>query len=134
MQYTKIGNATSHFGEITCGVPQGSILGPLLFIIYINDIVNIPLTPDIILYADDTNVFFSGPDIDVLKLQANQWLENLSSWLSANRLNLNAKKLSIWYLGPAIKRIAAKRLLALRDNILIALHHTNFSVSSFMNI
>lgn len=109
MQYTKIGNATSHFGEITCGVPQGSILGPLLFIIYINDIANIPLTPDIILYADDTNVFFSGPDIDVLKSQANQWLENLSSWLSANRLNLNPKKTKYMVFRPRNKTYSSEK-------------------------
>lgn len=112
LQYTKIGSAKSHFGEIICGVPQGSILGPLLFIIYINDLVNIPLTPDIILYADDTNVFFSGPDIDVLKSQANLWLESLSAWLRANRLNLNAKKTKYIIFRPRNKTYTSEKIIS----------------------
>lgn len=112
VQYTNIGNAKSEFGKITCGVPQGSILGPLLFIMYINDIVNIPLTPDIILYADDTNVFFSGPDIDDLMLKANIWLQNLSTWLRANRLNLNAKKTKFVVFRPRNKTYTSKNIIS----------------------
>lgn len=77
LQYTEIGHARSSFGQIKYGVPQGPILGPLLFLLYINDIVNLPLTPDIILYADDTNVFFSGRDLALLERQTNLWLANL---------------------------------------------------------
>lgn len=59
-QYVRVGNISSTKMKITSGVPQGSILGPLLFLIYINDITMIPGSTDIIMYADDTNVFFSG--------------------------------------------------------------------------
>lgn len=55
--FVGLGNNKSSL-EIKCGVPQGSILGPILLLVYINDVVNIPGTLDIILYADDTNVFF----------------------------------------------------------------------------
>lgn len=58
VQYTVINGFQSELKQIKYGVPQGSILGPLLFLLYINDLVNIAQTPDIILYADDTNVFF----------------------------------------------------------------------------
>lgn len=57
-QFVVINNLQSDTELINYGVPQGSILGPTLFLLYINDIVNIPLTSDIVLYADDTNVFF----------------------------------------------------------------------------
>lgn len=85
-------HSKSETGKINYGVPQGSILGPLLFLLYINDIVNVPLTADIILYADDTNVFFSGQDISSIEKQANLWLNNLSLWLKINQLELNIKK------------------------------------------
>ena len=60
LQYTDVNNSKSNMDKIKYGVPQGSILGPLLFLVYINDITNVPLSGDIILYADDTNIFFSG--------------------------------------------------------------------------
>lgn len=61
VQYTTLNREKSEIGKIQYGVPQGSILGPLLFLVYINDIVKIPHTPDIVLYADDTNIFFLVP-------------------------------------------------------------------------
>lgn len=58
LQFTSLNGYRSSTKGISCGVPQGSILGPLLFILYINDIVHIPSTPVITHYADDTSVFF----------------------------------------------------------------------------
>lgn len=78
--------------HIKFGVPQGSILGPILFLLYINDIVAIPHTPDIVLYADDTSVFFSSRDLSSLIPVTNAWLKNLSKWLDANQLLLNVNK------------------------------------------
>lgn len=91
-QYTTINGVSSEIQYIKYGVPQGSVLGPVLFLLYINDIVNIQGCSNIILYADDTNVFFSGREIGNLFEQANIWLQQLSLWLNANKLQLNITK------------------------------------------
>lgn len=74
------------------GVPQGSILGPVLFLLYINDIVNIKGRKKMVLYADDTNVFFSGVDAHEICAEANKWLINLNKWLTSNKMQLNTEK------------------------------------------
>lgn len=91
-QFTVINAAASHVKTIKYGVPQGSILGPVLFILYLNDIVNIPGSENLVLYADDTNVFFSGIDPYALERKANYWLTGLSTWLKLNKMQLNTSK------------------------------------------
>ena len=77
---------------IKCGIPQGSILGPLLFILYINDIANSSSLLKFILFADDTNVFYSCKDINNLNSILNFELGNVTEWLIANELSINIKK------------------------------------------
>jgi hypothetical protein len=84
--------ATSELLEITHGVPQGSILGPLLFILYINDQPNAIDHLKSILFADDTNLFHSSSNYATLFSQANQDLYFLNEWFKANKLSLNANK------------------------------------------
>ena len=84
--------AKSKLKVINCGVPQGSILGPLLFLIYINDLVNVCKSTMPIMFADDTSLFASGTDIHVREDTINKELSNISTWLKVNRLSLNVKK------------------------------------------
>lgn len=74
------------------GVLQSSILGPLPFFLYINDMWNIPLTQGILLYGD-----FTGSNLYELEFTSNNWLVELSNWLSANKLPLNINETKISY-------------------------------------
>jgi hypothetical protein len=77
---------------ITCGVPQGSILGPLLFIIYTNDLPTCLKDSHPILFADDTTVYLKGKSLNKLYQTMNAELDSLSEWFKTNRLSLNVKK------------------------------------------
>ena len=91
-QYVAFDETHSSTQPIKCGIPQGSILGPLLLIIYMNDICNVSEMLFYILYADDTTVIIKDKDISILLQTLNVELEKLSIWLKANKLSLTAKK------------------------------------------
>ena len=91
-QYVNYNSKDSSTQIIKCGVPQGSILGPLLFLLYVNDIALVSNVILPILFADDTNVFKTGKNVDNLIMVMNQELEKIVTWLNANKLSLNVKK------------------------------------------
>ena len=90
---------TSSIDYVTCGVPQGSILGPLLFLIYINDISKCLDYGVARLFADDTNLTFSGCSFPALQNKMSKDLKGIASWLSANRLTLNVLKTDFMVVG-----------------------------------
>ncbi len=91
-QFVTINGTNSTTNRITYGVPQGSILGPLLFIIYINDLPNVAKLAKFILYADDANIIVTGETIHEIVFKFNQLAQDLLKWVDYNGLALNLKK------------------------------------------
>ena len=91
-QFVQIDDCKSTLLNVNCGVPQGSILGPKLFILYINDICKVSEIVKFILFADDTNVFYSDHDINNLCTTMSNELDKLHVWFTVNRLSLNISK------------------------------------------
>ena len=87
---------------MTCGVPQGSVLGPLFFLLYVNDMVRVCGELILVLFADDTNVFAEASNpVDLLK-RVNEGLRELSIWFRCNKLTLNLKKTEyVYFKGPS---------------------------------
>ena len=99
---------SSNYRFMHCGVPQGTILGPLLFLIYINDLPNCLSHSRARMFADDTHMISSSNNIKDINLYFNEDLLNVSEWLSANRLTLNSEPNSEPAL--ALNNISVKRV------------------------
>ena len=91
-QLIKFNNKNTNLEIIRCGIPQGSALGPLLFLIFVNDLQKSTKFLDPIMFADDTNLFYSNKDINTLFKIANEELNEISEWFRANKLSINAGK------------------------------------------
>lgn len=91
-QFVYLKDTISTSESIKMGVPQGSILGPLLFLIYINDLATVITSSKLIMYADDCSLILNGTSADDMITKANNDLDNIKQWLYANKLTLNIQK------------------------------------------
>jgi hypothetical protein len=131
-QYVSYNSSDSKLMDIICGVPQGSILGPLLFILYINDIINTSNVLDFILFADDTTILYSHEKIESQISYINKELKEVSNWFKANKLSVNAGKTNYMLLGTphmiSTKNNQAQKdvTIILDDTVLQRVNHTQF--------
>ena len=94
-----INDSNSECLDVKCGVPQGSILGPALFILYVNDMCNVSKSLKSILFADDTNLFYAGKDLDEVCKIISRKLNILHIWFQVNKLSLNLAKTNFMIFG-----------------------------------
>ena len=91
-QYVSVNGSNSDYLNVTCGVPQGSVLGPLLFLIYINDLPLSSSKLTFYLFADDTNIYCESESLTQLLSVVNKELKKVKTWLDVNKLSLNIDK------------------------------------------
>ena len=114
-QCVLVNSTISKLSNIKCGVPQGSILGPILFILYINDLTHVSHKLKNIMFADDTNLFLTGKSINEVENEMNSELAKVNIWFQANLLSLNVKKTSYMIFGNSKNKTANIYI----DNILL---------------
>ena len=109
-QFGKYKTTNSNSLSIKCGVPQGSVLGLLLFLLYINDITKCSQILKFILFADDTNLFLNHHDVMTLYKIMNQELKKVTAWLTANKLSLNINKTIFIIFKSNRKKLKTKQM------------------------
>ena len=109
-QLCKVNGVSSRIEEIHCGLPQGSCLGPLLFIVYINDLPFCLESCQVTMYADDTSISFTAKSVNDLNVTLNKELDSLRKCLQGNKLSLNVLKTQAMVIGsrPNLKKISKK--------------------------
>ena len=117
-QYVCYGGFESERGAVECGVPQGSVLGPLFFIIYVNDMVRAAEDMNLVLFADDTSIFAKGRNYLELFNKVNKGLAELSKWFKCNKLTLNLKKTEYVFFGGPGRRITPLGQLKIGNEVI----------------
>ena len=107
---TKVNGSLSDSQPLTCGIPQGTILGLLLFVLYINDLPNCLVNSHPRMYADDTHLTFASNDVVHLEENINDDLTKITEWLTANNLTLNKSKTEFMLIGSRQRLSTFNRL------------------------
>jgi hypothetical protein len=125
-QFVTFNNFNSTRKDIICGVPQGSILGPLLFLLYVNDMVNVSNILFSILFADDTNLFLTGKNLSATINNMNKELEKVVDWLSVNKLSLNIKKTNYMVFNTGKKCLTTDKNVSINGQLIAKVESTKF--------
>ena len=116
-QCVSVNNSMSTPNVISSGVPQGSILGPLLFLLFINDMPNDLKHSTVDIYADDTLIYVYHKDVNVIEKKLNEDLHNLSIWLVNNHMKVNVNKTKVMLLGTTAKTSKVSHVHVFMDDI-----------------
>ena len=125
-QKVKIGSVLSDKNLITCGVPHGNVLGPILFLLYINDIKESSETLYFFLFADDTSTLFCHEDIRCIEKIYNEELQKVSEWLIGNKLSLNVSKSNMVMFRAHTKKIRCKLSIKINNETINKKCHTKY--------
>ena len=130
-QFCRVNGVDSKIGDIGVGVPQGSCLGPLLFLIYINDLPQAVQDSAVSMYADDTSLCYQSHDLTRLNEAINSDLKKLDTWLQGNKLSLNVAKTHSMLISSKQKQNSLKSQnkdldLKIRDNDLEVVKKTKY--------
>ena len=117
-QFVSLGAINSNTQTVSCGVPQGSVLGPLLLLIYVNDFHNCSKPLDFHLFADDANLFFQHRDINMFESLINSELEKVLHWLCANKLSLNIDKSNFVIFHSTQRKLPKQIMLSINNQML----------------
>ena len=126
-QYVRIGSSSSKISTLNISVPQGSILGPVLFLLYINDLPN-ATTMDAVLYVDDSTFVSSHSFKDLLLSQTNDQLVNVHEWCSSNKLHINSNKTEILKCSNRRDDFSSNSVLFMGKNVPFSRHVTLLGV------
>ena len=125
-QFVIFNDVKSDVRLITTGVPQGSILGSLLFLLYINDICKSSTYLTFILYADDTNICFSSANVSDTCEIINRELKNVMQWFITNRLSVNLKKTRFMGFGAKAHSSFGSNKISLNGVDIAKVNHAKF--------
>ena len=126
-QICKINNSLSTFQNVSCGIPQGSNLGPLLFLIYINDLPDSLEITEPAMFADDTNLTVTGETSAEIQNKLEGEIQNVLKWLRTNKLTLNEKKTEYMLIGSAkrLKQIQNDLIIKINDHVIKRVYNKN---------